>query len=135
MGRADDVGAIHNQLIAFLIQHHFDVTLGEENVNGMPVIHATAGSCRILVATPSAYGWDRDVIHHFAQGENVFVVFRGTIYPHQPVWLTIANQLWSRILREARVVRHLTPVIAVIAPIPCKAENLPWNELRDLGVN
>jgi hypothetical protein len=133
--RPDDVGRIQNQIIDFLVLRGFDVALGEEKVDQIPVIHATAGLCRMLVARPSAYGYDRDIIRGLARSDQVFVVFRGTIYPEQPVWLTILDHLWSRILRETGVVGHLTPVIAVIAPTRCEAEKLPWSELRELGVN
>ena len=93
----------------------------------MPVIRATKGTCRMLVMKISPDGWQRDLIRDHAEAtDRVFFVFRGNIYPDLPTWLTAAAGLWSRLLRELRLRRHITPVIAVIAPGFCNAERLPW---------
>lgn len=123
---------LKDQLVDFLVNHRFDVAVLEESMDTMPVIRATTGTCRMLVMKISPDGWQRDLIRDHAQPtDRVFFVFRGKVYTDQPTWLTAAAGLWSRLLRELRLRRYITPVIAVIAPELCNAERLPWEELHE----
>ena len=100
----------------------------------MPVISASTGRCRMLIMKVSSDGWQRDLVHARAQNTGrVFFIFRGKIYPDQPIWLTAAMNLWSRGLQEIGLRLHTTPVIAVIASERCGAERLPWDELHESG--
>ena len=83
----------------------------------------------------SSDGWQRDLVRARAQATagRVFFIFRGKIYPDQPIWLTGAAHLWSRELQKIGLRLHITPVIAVIAPELCNAERLPWDELHESG--
>lgn len=131
----DDSEELKDKLMEFLVHHQFDVIALEEQVDTMPVIRATSGICRMLVMKISYDGWQRDLIHDQARAsDRVFFIFRGKIYPNQPTWLTVAVGLWSRLLRELGLSRHITPVIAVVAPGLCNAERLPWEELHERGV-
>ena len=126
---------LKDKLVDFLGNHRFDVVVLEEWMDTMPVIRATTGTCRMLVMKISADGWQRDLIRDHAEAtDHVFFIFRGKVYPDQPTWLTAAAGLWSRLLRELGVRRHITPVIAVIAPQLCNAEGLPWEELHERDV-
>jgi hypothetical protein len=132
-GRPDDPSDLKDSIVGFLARHHFDVVVTNESLNRMPMIRATAGSCSMIVVRSSAYGWSQDMIRSMAGQDRVFVVFAGRVYAEQPVLMTLLAQLWSKFLREIRVVRDVAPVIAVIAPPQCEAERLPWNELGEVG--
>jgi hypothetical protein len=126
---------LKDELVEFLFSHRFDVAVLDESMDSMPVIRATKGTCRMLVMKISPDGWQRDLIRDHAEAtDRVFFVFRGNLYPDLPTWLTAAAGLWSRLLRELRLRRNITPVIAVIAPELCNAERLPWQEINERGV-
>jgi hypothetical protein len=115
----------------FLVQQHFVVAVSEQADEGQPMIRATAGMCRMLIAKSPAIGSDRDVIRrHGTAADRVFVVFRGRVYAEQPTWLTVSDFLWSRFQRELGMKAQAAPLFAVIATTNCEAERLPWNELR-----
>jgi len=86
----------------------------------------------VLAAKSPAMGWDRDLLRqHTTPNDRVFVVFRGKVYDEQPTWLTVPDYLWSRVQRELGINRQPTPVFAVISPVGCQAERLPWHELAE----
>lgn len=125
---------IKNKLVDLLIRYQFDVVELKEWSDHMPVISASTGRCRMLIMKVSPDGWQRDLVRARAQGtERVFFIFRGAIYPDQPVWLTAATHLWARELQKLGLRWHISPVIAVIAPELCGAERLPWTELHENG--
>ena len=125
---------LKNNLVEFLVHHQFDVVVLEKSMDYMPVISASTGRCRMLLMKVSPDGWQRDLIRARAQAtDRVFFIFRGKVYPDQPIWLTAVAHLWSRELRKLGLRRHITPVIAVIAPDLCGAERLPWDELHESG--
>jgi hypothetical protein len=68
-----------------------------------------------------------------ASADGTFVVFGGQIYPEQPMWRTVPDFLWSRLLSGLGFNVHATPVITVMAGRNCEAERLPWNELVQYG--
>ena len=114
----------------FLVQQRFTVALTNQRGEGQPMLRASAGACRILVANSNPMAWDRDVIGRNATGaDRSFVVFQGRVYKEQPTWLTVPDFLWSRLQRELGVRVHPAPLLAVIATASCNAEHLPWSEL------
>src|SRR5262249_37510586 len=130
--RPDDSTKLGYNIVKFLTDQHFDVTVTDEEMNGMPIVRADADGCRMLIARISAQGWERDMIPGRAtSNDSVFVVFRGRVYANQPTWLTVVSHLWSRFLYELGLVPHVTPVIAVVASTSCNANRLPWNQLRE----
>jgi hypothetical protein len=133
--RPGDSGVLTEQeaqlkVAEFLVRQHFTVAVFERSDEGQPMIRATSGICRMLVAKSPAIGWDRDLIRRYATaGDRVFVVFRGEVYAEQPTWLTVSDFLWSRFQRELGFKAQASPVLAVIATMSCDAERLPWVEL------
>jgi len=61
------------------------------------------------------------------------VVFGGVIYPEQPMWRTVPDFLWSKLLSKLGFNVHSTPVITVLEGPNCNAERLPWNEVSSGG--
>jgi hypothetical protein len=131
----DDPSELNDSLVEFFARHHFDVLVTEDNMGQSPVIQATAGACRLLAGKISSDGDNSQLPHRFATPtDDIFVVFRGRVYPAQPTSLTAVSDLWSRFLRETGLVRHQTSVIAIVASTTCDAEQLPWYELPEAGV-
>jgi hypothetical protein len=121
---------IQQRVTDFLIQQHFTVTLTNQTGEGQPMLRASGGACRMLVANSNPMAWDRDVIgHNSADADRSFVVFRGRVYAEQPTWLTVPAFLWSRLQRELGLRVHAASLLAVIATASCNAERLPWSEL------
>jgi hypothetical protein len=113
----------------FLFRQHFTVISSEAIAEGRPIIQATAGACRMVVAKSPAIGSDHDVIRHLATSEDrIFVVYRGKVYADQPTWLTVFDFLWDRFRRELGLSAQAAPVLAIIARPNCGAEQLSWNE-------
>jgi DNA-binding transcriptional LysR family regulator len=126
----DDSNELKNRIVELLVQHQFDVVVTEEVVEDMPTIRATSEACRMLISKASPSGWRRHMISELAAAtDRTFIVFRGMVYTEQPTWLTLVIHSWSRVLRKLGFVRNTTPVIAVVATVPCDAERLPWDEL------
>jgi hypothetical protein len=116
-------------LIAFLKRNHFTVAVTTTDVQA---IQAQSDSCRLRVVKLDSDGSNRDVVRQLASGtDRSFVVFRGRVYDRQPTLLTRISYIWYERLRELRLVKHIEPVIAVIADPSCHAERLPWNELSE----
>jgi hypothetical protein len=131
----EDSNNLKNKILEVLAQHQFAVTVTDDSVTlltELPIIHATRGSCHMLVAKASPYGFDRDYIRHLDKNtaDHMFFVFRGKIYAEQPTWLTAFNERWSTLLRKLGFAAHEPPVLAVVANTACDAEQLPWNEVR-----
>jgi hypothetical protein len=122
---------VQQKVAEFFARQHFTVALSDQPIEGKPMIRASAGPCRILVANPNPIAWDSDVIRGMATAaDRVFVVFRGRTYKEQPTWLTVPHFLWSRLQRELGLRAQAAPLLAVIATTNCDAERLPWSELR-----
>jgi hypothetical protein len=121
---------IQQRVADFLVQQRFVVALSNQPSEGQPMLSASAGVCRILVANSDPIAWNRDVIRRNATvADRSFVVFRGRVYAEQPTWLTVPDFLWSRFQRELGLRAHAAPLLAVIATTSCNAERLPWGEL------
>jgi hypothetical protein len=128
----DNKSLVKEDLVGFLEARHFNVVVTDQLVNDTPIIRATTASCQLHVARLTPDGSNANLIRHLAAGaERSFVVFRGAVYPRQPVFWTVMDYLWSRFLRELGLVRHISPVISVTESSSCDAERLPWGELQD----
>jgi hypothetical protein len=126
----DDTNKLREDLIKFLERNHFHIVLTDEMVNFMPIVRATAASCDMRIGRLTPDGSNGDLIRHLTAGaDRSFIVFRGKVYPKQPILRTVLNYLWSRILRELGLTRQITPVLAVAANSTCNADLLPWDEL------
>jgi hypothetical protein len=115
----------------FLVRNYFNIGAGpKEVVFGMQLIEAAAGACRMRVVISASRGWHRDLIDTLiSKTDHTFVVFGGVIYPQQPMWRTVPNFLWFKLLSKLGFDAHPTPVITVLAGPNCEAEQLPWNKL------
>ena len=120
-----------DELINFLKGNHFVVT--REAVDGIPVIQAVSGSCRLQIADLHPDGSNRSMIRRiFADKDHFLVVFRGRLYAQQPIFWTLINSIWSRRLYELGLTKHIAQVIAVATNASCDAKRLPWDELRQV---
>jgi hypothetical protein len=114
----------------FLVRRLFNVVGPKQVVFGMQLIDATAGACHMRVAVSASRGWHRDLIGTLASPtDQKFVVFGGAMYPEQPMWRTVPDFLWFKLLNKLGFNVQPTPVITVLAGPNCDAERLPWNEL------
>jgi hypothetical protein len=121
---------VQQKVAEFFVRQRFTVALFAQPGEGQPMIRASAGACRILVAIASPVAWDRDVLRRNATvADRSFVLFRGRVYAEQPTWLTVPDFLWSRFQRELGLRAHAAPLLTVIATTSCNAERLPWSEL------
>jgi len=121
----DDPNELASEIIQFLSHQAFDVVLTE--LDSMPVVQATSGSCRMLIVQVEPEGASQDLVRSLARtGDHVFIIFRGRVYAQQPVLLTVTDTLWSRSLRKLGLMRRITPVIAAVANASCNMEELPW---------
>jgi hypothetical protein len=118
-----------DSVVKFLERNHFDVVVSKQMVNYVPIIQASTASCRLQIARIASDGVDQDLVRHLTMGtDRLFIVFRGRIYTEQPIsWIRI-SRLWLARLRELRLIKHMPPVIAVIANSSCDVERLPWDE-------
>lgn len=125
-GDSQEAGT-YKSIAEFLVRQHFNVTVDEKLEVGGVSIRATAGPCRLLIASAAANGSDRDRIWGSATPtDTVFVVYRGRVYAEQPVWATVADFIRFKILRELGLRPRLMPVLVVIATRGCGAEQLAW---------
>jgi hypothetical protein len=126
----DNPDDLKEELVEFFERNGFNVAVTDEMVNYVPIIHATADSCRLLIARLTPDGSNRDLIRSvIGDTDRQFVVFRGSIYAQQPILWTVVHYLSSRFLRELGLIRDITPVIAVGANSSCDTDRLPWGEL------
>ena len=132
VGKPENTVEIQNAIVEFLTKQQFDVRVTDENMEYMAIIDARSRSCQLRVARVSPLGHQADLVRRAsATSDRTFYVFRGTVYPEQPVRLTVASYLWFRFLRELGSVSRVPPVLAVVAS--CDAEQLPWSALGSQG--
>jgi hypothetical protein len=113
----------------FLERNHFDVVMTEKIVNNIPIVQASTGSCRLQIARIAPDGVDQNLVRHLTIGtDRLFIVFRGRMYTEQPIFWIRITYLWLARLRELGLIKHMPPVIAVIANSSCDVERLPWDE-------
>jgi hypothetical protein len=116
-------------VVKFLERNHFDVVVTKQMVNYVPIIQASTDSCRLQIARIASDGVDQDLVRHLTMGtDRLFIVFRGRIYTDQPIFWIRISYLWLARLRELRLIKHMPPVIAVVANSSCDVERLPWDE-------
>ena len=121
---------VQQTVAEFFLRQRFTVALPDRTGEGQYMLRASAGPCRILVASSNPMAWDSAAIRRNAtDGDRVFVVFRGRTYEDQPTWLTVSYFLWSRVERELGLRAQAAPLLSVIATAGCGAERLPWSEL------
>ena len=122
----DDVKTV---LVEFLERQHYAVTEANGSIDGVPILKAAAGDCRLLIAEMDTSGWNHDMVQDFASADDrIFFVFRGTTYTKPPTWSSVTDHYWSRFLREIGIKRPENPIVAVISSARCNAERLPWHE-------
>jgi hypothetical protein len=118
-----------NAIVEFLAQYQFRAVIENGKGNELFVIAAQSGDCRLFVAEISPIGYSIDQVQLLVtKFDRTFIVFRGTIYSKQPVFLTVVNYLWFSSLRKLGLVSHIPLVLVVISP--CDVEQLPWDVLR-----
>jgi len=119
------------RMVAFLERNQFEVMVTDKmNWNVFPLMHASAGACRLVVAEESADGWNSEIIRDVARSmDRLFIVYQGAIYTQRPGWLTLTHYWWSKYLHKLGLARREMPVIAVAQTASCNAERLPWAEL------
>jgi hypothetical protein len=123
---------IQNSIVEFLTKQEFDVSVTDESMEYTGIIDARSRSCQLRVARVSPLGHEADLVSRASAPNNhTFFVFRGTVYPEQPIRLTVASYLWFRFLRELGLVSRVPPVLAVVTS--CDAEQLPWSALGSQG--
>ena len=116
---------LKGKLVEFFERNGFNVIVIDK-----VILHATTDSCRLLVATLAPDGSNRDLIRSLTGNpERQFVVFRGDVYTHQPIFWTVTYYLYSRFFRELGLIRDIAPAIAVGANSSCNTDRLPWREL------
>jgi len=120
-----------NGLLEFLERNHFNVVVTEQLGTDVPIIQANTSSCRLQIAKLAPDGSDQGLIRDlFMSPDRLFFVFRGRVYTQQPIFWTQVDHLWSERLRELGLIKQIIPLIAVATNASCKAEQLPWFELR-----
>jgi hypothetical protein len=118
-------------LIAFLSKSDFLVT-EQSIIEGIPVLYAQKGTCRLLVIEVSPEGWSQNIFQEASKSmDHRFYVFRGSVYSEQPTVLTATLDWWSSYLRRLGLSRREAPPIGVAAATDC-ADELPWANLERL---
>jgi hypothetical protein len=126
--RTDDPAERTVAIMEFLTQHQFSAVSKDETLGGLPVIEASSGECRLLVARISPLGDSIDQVRSLAsKTDRTIIVFRGMVYNEQPVLLTFANYVWFTFLRRLGLASRIPAVLAVISS--CDAGHLPWGVL------
>jgi hypothetical protein len=132
----EDPSELNHSLIEFFARHQFNTVVMDDNLDPAPVIRATTDGCRIFVVEVAPDGGDGQFARRFATStDDIFVVFRGRVYPNPPTLVAVVSERWSRLLRKMGMEHYQTSVIAVVASTTCNAERLPWNELSDALVS
>jgi hypothetical protein len=127
-GKPENPVEIQNSIVEFLAKQQFDVSVTDETMEYMGIINARSRLCQLRVARVSPLGHEADLVRQVTtKSDRTFYVFRGMVYPEQPVRLTVASYLWFRFLRELGLVSRVPPVLAVVTS--CDAEQLPWRAL------
>ena len=126
--RPENPDETKDAIVDFLTKQQFDVSVTDETMEYMGIINARSRLCQLRVARVSPLGHEADLVRRASTtSDRTFYVFRGTVYPEQPVRLTVASYLWFRFLRELGLVSRVPPVLAVVTS--CDAEQLPWGAL------
>ena len=114
---------------SFLARTGFEA--GETNTDvDLFSVSASSGDCQVLVAVLSPQGWHSDVIESLTPPDGeLYVLYDGAIYEHQPVLRTRINDILDRTIWSNVSGRISRPVIGVVASSGCTAANLNLPEL------
>lgn len=124
--------AAEASVVNFLVRNHFAVVAAGNVTFEMDMVQATSGLCRLRVVLSASRGWHRDLIRTMTRPEErSFVVYRGKIYPEQPMILTVLDFLRYKLLTKIGIAAHATPVLTIMAEPTCEADRLPWNQLEE----
>jgi hypothetical protein len=122
---ADNPNEFTDRIMDFLERRGFVVTIEE----GLGLIRATRGECRMLVVERGGTGWSRQLVASSGEAaDRNFIVFRGVIYEGDPTWLTAITSIYFRMLRRLGFGRSAL-IVGVAAPPACDAKRLAWDEL------
>lgn len=129
--RPDDSQELRQAAVNFLLRQNFTM---QESADDALTIRGQADKCRVFVRLTAQPRADWEMVRSAAAPDDkIFIVFRGRLYSEPPDQLLLTDYVWTRVLRELGLVRHLTPVLAVVASPDCHAEQLPWTELETPG--
>jgi hypothetical protein len=88
----------------------------------LPLLSVHKAGCVMLIANVSPLGWHRDVLSKIVRpNEQLFFVYRGTIFQAQPVWRTAAHYHWDRLRSYVGVADRDDSVLGIIAARSCGA--------------
>ena len=120
-------------VVRFFEHHRFDVDVTTQMIlTDLPLIYATVGGCRMLVAEAAPDGSNHEAIRELARPmDHLFIVERGKVHREQSTWQIVTQAWWSRYLHKLGMASHELPLIAVAATPSCNAEQLPWAELNN----
>jgi hypothetical protein len=128
--KPENLDWLRESTVRFLEDHNFHVVETELALQGMPILRASSGDCRLVLMRVSSLGWNRVMIRGIAeQGDIVFSVFNGKVYSEQPRWQSLLSYYWSKGLWELGLAQHTTYVLSVVASASCDAQSLPWRDL------
>jgi hypothetical protein len=118
-----------DSVVKFFERNNFDVIVTKQMVNYVPIVQASTASCSLQLARIASDGVDQDLVRHLTRGtDRLFIIFRGRMYVEQPIFWIRVSYLWLARLRELGLIKHLPPVMAVIANSSCDVGRLPWDE-------
>jgi len=128
--KPENLDYLRESTVRFLEQQRFHVVETELANQGMPILQATSGDCRLAVMRVSSLAWDRVMILGIAQeGDTIFSVFDGKVYSERPRWQSLTSYYWSKTLWGLGLAEHTTYVLSVIENATCNAQSLPWQDL------
>lgn len=121
------------EVAIFLTQQGFTITSSTNNLDLALVEAARGPDCALTVAVMAPQGWHGGVVRSLLPpGEDLFFVFDGAIYNHQPV-MRSRLQLYATLLaRRLGFAAPLHPLLGVMAPPACNAQALPWQDIARL---
>lgn len=126
--RKQDYPPTERRLISsWLGRQHFRITpaAGDDD----PFIQASRGQCQLTILSVDAHGYHRETLRKMAsEGAQALFVYKGEVYPEQPVWRTwLDHHLWAR----ARDVGIRTPRFIVLGVVAraCRVDGLPWKDV------
>ena len=123
-----------DNIVNFLTINQFEVSSTDQTASSFPVLRATSRSCTLKIVRLAPNGSDGDLFRHISLGaDRTFVVFRGRVYAQQPIWWTLLDDIWSRHMREIGFSERVAAVFGIAASSSCEAEQLPWDELREIS--
>ena len=103
-------------IVESLRKHNFTAAITQIRVEYLSIIKASSGECQLLVTRVSPMGYETDIMRRLASSTDfVAYIFRGSIYPEQPVALTVFYYFWFRFLRELGFVSQVPPVIGIVS--------------------